>query len=291
MMRGRDWFVKGHGLGNDYLVVDPRALSFSLTPRAVRAICERHTGVGADGILVLAPSRRAAFGVRIFNPDGSEAEKSGNGLRILSRFLYDHGYTRRRTFTIETPGGVARVTLRLRAGQVDAITVDVGRASFQSTAVPVAGPPREVVDEPLEVDGESLRVTAVSLGNPHCVVFLERLEAARLHHLGPRLETHPAFPQRTNVQLARVAARGRLDILVWERGAGETQASGTSAAAAAAAAVRLGRAGRRLSVAMPGGTLAVRVKPDWTVHLTGPAEEVCVGAFAGGLLRRLRRAR
>ncbi len=290
-MRGRDWFVKGHGLGNDYLVVDPRALSFRLTRGAIRAICQRHTGVGADGILALVPSRRADFGVRIFNPDGSEAEKSGNGLRILSRFLYDHGYTRRRTFTIETPGGIARATLRLRAGQVGAITVELGEASFQSTAVPVAGPPREVLDEPLVVDGESLRVTAVSLGNPHCVVFLERLEAERLRHLGPRLETHPAFPQRTNVQLARVAARDRLEILIWERGAGETQASGTSAAAAAAAAARLGRAGRRVTVTMPGGTLAVRIAPDWTVHLTGPAEEVCAGTFAGGLLRRLRRAR
>ncbi|MDQ7848825.1 MAG: diaminopimelate epimerase [Armatimonadota bacterium] len=290
-MRGRDWFVKGHGLGNDYLVVDPRALSFRLSPGAVRAICQRHTGVGADGILALVPSRRAAFGVRIFNPDGSEAEKSGNGLRILSRFLYDHGYTRRRTFTIETPGGIARTTLRLRAGQVGAITVELGRASFQSTAVPVAGPPREVLDEPLVVDGESIRVTAVSLGNPHCVVFLDRLEVARLRHLGPRLETHPAFPQRTNVQLARVAARDRLEILIWERGAGETQASGTSAAAAAAAAARLGHAGRRVAVTMPGGRLAVRISPDWTVHLTGPAEEVCAGTFAGGLLRRLRRAR
>ncbi|MDR7465580.1 MAG: diaminopimelate epimerase, partial [Armatimonadota bacterium] len=269
----------------------PRALSFRLSPGAVRAICQRHTGVGADGILALVPSRRAAFGVRIFNPDGSEAEKSGNGLRILSRFLYDHGYTRRRTFTIETPGGIARTTLRLRAGQVGAITVELGRASFQSTAVPVAGPPREVLDEPLVVDGESIRVTAVSLGNPHCVVFLDRLEVARLRHLGPRLETHPAFPQRTNVQLARVAARDRLEILIWERGAGETQASGTSAAAAAAAAARLGHAGRRVAVTMPGGRLAVRISPDWTVHLTGPAEEVCAGTFAGGLLRRLRRAR
>ncbi len=286
--RPRNWFVKGHGLGNDYLVVEARALSFKLTPQAVRAVCDRHTGVGSDGILALVPSRRADFGVRIFNPDGSEAEKSGNGLRILSRFLYEHRYTRKTDVTIETRGGVARAVLRLRRGRVHAITVDVGPATFRSEEIPMAGRPREVVDEPLRVNGESLRVTAVSVGNPHCVVFVDALDVTRLRRLGPRLETHPAFPHRTNVQFARVVAPERLEILIWERGAGETQASGTSAGAAAAAAVRLGRARRRVTVAMPGGELGVAIEEDWTVHLTGPAEEICSGIFSEPLLRRLR---
>ena len=289
--RPRNWFVKGHGLGNDYLVVEPKDLSFKLTVAAVRAICDRHTGVGSDGILALVPSRRADFGVRIFNPDGSEAEKSGNGLRILSRFLYDHRHTRKRNFTIETRGGVARASLQMRRGRVADITVDVGRATFHSDAIPVAGPSREVLDEPLAVDGETIRVTAVSVGNPHCVVFVDVLDVSQLRRLGPPLETHPAFPRRTNVQMAKVLAPDRLEILIWERGAGETQASGTSAGAVAAAAARLGRAGRRVTVSMPGGQLGVTIDADWTVHLTGPAEEVYAGTFSGGLLRRLRRAR
>ena len=289
--RPRNWFVKGHGLGNDYLVVEPKDLSFKLTVAAVRAICDRHTGVGSDGILALVPSRRADFGVRIFNPDGSEAEKSGNGLRILSRFLYDHRHTRKRNFTIETRGGVARAALAVRRGRVAGITVDVGRATFHSDEIPVAGPSREVLDEPLTVEGETIRVTAVSVGNPHCVVFVDALDVSQLRRLGPHLETHPAFPRRTNVQMAKVLAPDRLEILIWERGAGETQASGTSAGAVAAAAARLGLAGRRVTVSMPGGQLGVTIDADWTVHLTGPAEEVYAGTFSGGLLRRLRRAR
>ncbi len=285
---GRDWFVKGHGLGNDYLVVEPRALSFALTPEAIRAICDRHTGVGSDGILALVPSRTADVGVRIFNPDGSEAEKSGNGLRILARFLHDYRYTRKKRLSIETLGGVAQVRLDLRGREVAAITVDVGQATFRSADIPVAGERREVVDEPLNLDGEILRVTAVSVGNPHCVVFLDALDTAVLRRLGPRLEVHPAFPRRSNVQFARVTSRRELEILIWERGAGETQASGTSACAAAAAAVRRGLVDRAVTVTMPGGRLQVAVDEDWMVTLTGPAELVAGGTFGGGLLHRLR---
>lgn len=289
--RARDWFVKGHGLGNDYLIVDPQALSFPLTPDAIRAICDRHTGVGSDGILALTASKTADIGVRILNPDGSEAEKSGNGLRILSRFLYDHRYTRKRTFTVETLGGIALAALEVHDGHVTAITVEVGRASFHSAEIPMAGPPREVVDERLVVDGETVRITAVSVGNPHCVVFVDALDVERLRRLGPRLETHSHFPHRTNVQLARVVSRDLLDILIWERGAGETQASGTSACAVAAAAVRLGRVDRAVTVAMPGGSLSVAVDETWAIRLTGPAEEVCTGTFSGGLLQRLHELR
>lgn len=283
--------MKGHGLGNDYLVLDPLALSFRLTPAAIQAICDRHTGVGSDGILALAPSAVADFGVRIFNPDGSEAEKSGNGLRILARFLRDQGHTRKRAFRVETLGGVAPIRLDLRGREVSGITVDVGRASFASADIPVGGERREVVDEPLILDGEILRVTALSVGNPHCVVFVDSLDPATLRRLGPRLENHPAFPQRTNVQLARVINRRALEILIWERGAGETQASGTSACAAAAAAVRRGLVDPAVTVSMPGGRLEVTVDRTWGITLMGPAELVARGSFSGGLLRRLRGTR
>jgi diaminopimelate epimerase len=282
-----DRFVKSHALGNDYIIVDPRQLSFALTADAVRLLCDRHRGVGSDGILALQPSRRADFGVRIFNPDGSEAEKSGNGLRILARYLYDHGLTRQTRFTVETAGGVVEVELHLRDGAVDQVTVAMGRATFRSDLIPVAGPAREVVDEEVEVDGAHLAITAVSVGNPHCVVFTDALRPADLARLGPLLERHPLFPRRTNVQLARVLGSDRVAILIWERGAGATLASGSSACAVAAAAVRKGLVGRRLTVAMPGGELVVSVSEAWELQLTGPAEEVCSGVLSAALVARL----
>src|SRR3989441_12765400 len=198
----RNEYIKSHALGNDSLVVDPRFLSFRLSRPAVRAICHRNLGVGSDGILTIERSPRAEFGVRIFNPDGSEAEKSGNGVRIFARYLYDHRLTGKTRFTVETAGGVVAVQLHLRGAAVDRITVEMGTATFRSDRIPVAGPLREVVDEEVEVDGQRLAVTAVSMGNPHCVVFVPDLRRVDLHHLGPRLERHPLFPKRTNVQFA-----------------------------------------------------------------------------------------
>src|SRR5574341_2371505 len=191
-----NWFVKAHALGNDYIVVDPAALTFPLTPNAIRLICDRHLGVGSDGILALAPSDRADFGLRIYNPDGSEAEKSGNGLRIFSRYLYDHGLTRATAFSIETPGGLVNARLDVRDGQVRLITVDMGTVTFDSEQIPVGGPRREVVDELLDVDGQSLKITGVSVGNPHCVVFVPDLHEVDVDVLGPKLERHPLFPNR-----------------------------------------------------------------------------------------------
>jgi diaminopimelate epimerase len=283
-LAGRNWIVKSHALGNDYLVVDPAALTFPLSPEAIRLLCHRHLGVGSDGILALAPSSRADFGLRIYNPDGSEAEKSGNGLRIFGKFLYDHGYARTTAFTVETPGGVADIELHLAGGRVDALTVDVGRATFMSTEIPVTGPPREVVDEAIEVDGAQFLFTGVSVGNPHCVIFVADLGRVDLRSLGPRLEVHRRFPNRTNVQFAQVVARDRVRILIWERGAGETMASGTSASAVAAAAVRRGLTDRALTVSAPGGDLQIAVGDDWSIRMTGPATEVYTGALSADLV-------
>jgi len=284
---GKNWIVKSHALGNDYLVVDPSALTFALTPDAIRRICHRHLGVGSDGILALAPSSRADFGLRIFNPDGSEAEKSGNGLRIFAKFLYDHGYTKQPAFGIETPGGVAHVQLHLAGGRIDQMTLDVGKATFQSRDIPVTGPAREVLDEDLDAGGTRLKITAVSVGNPHCVVFVPDLRDVDLHRLGPLLETHPSFPNRTNVQFAQVVARDHLRILIWERGAGETMASGTSASAVAAASVRRGLADRTLTIAAPGGDLRISVGEDWSIRMTGPASEVYTGTLSADLVAAL----
>jgi diaminopimelate epimerase len=288
VLREENTFVKGHALGNDYIVLDPVRLTFPLTAQAIQRLCDRHTGIGSDGILALAPSHRADFGLRIYNPDGSEAEKSGNGLRIFGKFLYDHGYTTKTTFTVETLGGLVGIELRVRDGTVQRIAVEVGKATFSSTEIPAAGPPREVLSEEVEVGGERLTITAVSVGNPHCVVFVPDLSPADLRRLGPQLEHHPLFPHRTNVQFAKVESPHRVSILIWERGAGETLASGTSASAVVAAGVRRGVLERHAVVAMPGGELEVSVSEDWTIRLVGDAQEVYQGRISGEFLRALR---
>ena len=287
---GRNEYVKSHALGNDYLVVDPVALTFRLTRAAVQAICHRNLGVGSDGILTIERSRRAAFGMRVFNPDGSEAEKSGNGVRIFAKCVWDHGYTRRRAFDVETRGGVVPVSLQLRGRAVRNISAGMGRATFRSREIPVNGPDRDVVDEELTLATQQLRITAVSVGNPHCVIFVDELESLDLPRLGTELEHHALFPNRTNVQFVRVDSTNRVSIRIWERGARETMASGSSSSAVAAACVRQGLTGRDVAVRSPGGILRVHVGADYEIRLTGPAEETCRGRLSADLLRRLRRS-
>jgi diaminopimelate epimerase len=245
-------------------------------------LCERHRGVGADGVLLHVASVRADFGVRIFNPDGSEAEKSGNGLRIFARYLWDHGHARRPAFTVDTPGGVVACECRVVGGRAEEVTVEMGRATFAADAIPMRGVTGDAVDVALDdVAGERVVVTALSVGNPHCVVFLDRPSEARCRTLGAALERHPAFPRRTNVQLARVVDASTLAIHVWERGAGYTLASGSSSCAVAAAAVRTGRiAPGAIHVGMPGGELVVHVRDDWSLRLEGPVALTYTGELA-----------
>lgn len=274
-------FAKGHGLGNDYIVMRERDLPGPLDPRSIARICDRNWGVGSDGILLLVPTARAEFGLRIFNPDGSEAEKSGNGLRIFAKYLRDHGLATRDAFTVDTPGGVVECQCRLERGRVSFVTVEMGRATFRAAEVPMHGPDGDAVAVPLRLpDGRTLEVTAVSVGNPHCVVFVDHPDEAQCRAVGPLVETHAAFPRRTNVQLARATARDVVEIQIWERGAGYTLASGSSSCGAASAAVRTGRCDHgRITVRMPGGELAVHVRPDWSLRLEGPVEEVYTGTL------------
>ena len=278
----RNEYVRSHGLGNDYLVMDPRALSFRLIPRTIRLLCHRNLGVGSDGILTLERSRRAEFGTRILNPDGSEAEKSGNGLRIFAKYLWERRRPKQPTFTVDTKGGIVECQCRVEAGHMRFVTVEMGRATFRAPEIPMNGPDRDVVAVPLQLgDGTTVSVTAVSVGNPHCVTFVERLDEAECRRLGPLIENHPAFPNRTNVQFARAAGRDTLDILIWERGAGYTLASGTSSCGAASAAVKNGLCAHgRVKVRMPGGELTIEVRPDWSLRLDGPVEEVYQGTLS-----------
>jgi diaminopimelate epimerase len=258
-------FAKYQALGNDYLIVEP-ADPAALTPELVRRLCDRHFGVGADGVLVPRPPPPSAdFALAIWNPDGSEAEKSGNGLRIFARFLFDRGRVTSAPFSVATRGGRVRCQVRDAGAR---IFVEMGRAVF-------AGP-----DETLELPDGPLRVSVLSVGNPHCVVPLDEISPGLARRLGPQLETHPRFPERTNVQLMKVLDRRRLQLEIWERGAGYTLASGSSACAAAAAAVRAGACDGDVSVGMPGGTLAIHVSPEFELGMEGPAEKVFEGELA-----------
>jgi diaminopimelate epimerase len=285
-------FFKGHGLGNDYLVMDPKEISVRLSPSSIRAICDRHRGVGSDGILALVPSKLADFGLRIYNPDGSEAEKSGNGLRIFARYLHATGKTKRKRFTVETKGGLVHIEMHLdRHGDAADVTVEMGKATFRPQALPCSLQVGELIDQPIAVAGRRLRFTGVSVGNPHCVLFRpkgRRWTREELLALGPQLERHPIFPKRVNVQLAVPTGLREIFILIWERGAGETQASGSSSCAAASAAVRLGLVKSPVAVKAPGGTIRIEVDRDFNLTMLGPVAEVARGTLSPSFVRTLR---
>ena len=288
----KNGFFRGHGLGNDYLVMDPKELSFTLTPAVIEAICNRHWGLGSDGILTPVSSKTADFGLRIFNPDGSEAEKSGNGLRIFARYLHATGRTKKRRFTVETKGGLVTVDLHLdRRGDASTVTVEMGQAVFAPSALPCTLPVAELLQQSIEAAGRFVVFTGVSVGNPHCVVFKQSGESwsrEDLLTLGPALEHHSIFPKRTNVQLAVPTGPKELSILIWERGAGETQASGSSSCAAASAAVKLGLVTSPVAVKMPGGTLTIEVASDFSLTMKGPVAEVARGSLSPSFVRGLR---
>jgi diaminopimelate epimerase len=270
-------FFKYHALGNDYLVMNPADYPGWTQPTAeqIRAICHRHFGAGSDGIL-WGPLRatKAQFGLRIFNPDGSEAEKSGNGLRIFSRYLYDRKLATEKSFTIETPGGVVESRV-MRRGQL--VAVDMGRVTFQSDQIPVAGPVREVLNEKFTIQGREFTYCAAGIGNPHCVVVLPEISPALACQYGPAIEVHPNFPNRINVQFLRVIDRQNLRIEIWERGAGYTLASGSSSSASAAVAHKLGLVDTKLTVHMPGGQIGIEIAPDFAIRMTGPVTRVAEG--------------
>jgi len=268
-------FWKYHALGNDYLVIDPKDWPAPLTREQVKAICHRNFGVGSDGILLgPLPSQQAPFGLRIFNPDGSEAEKSGNGLRIFSRYLWDRKLVGGDEFAIETPGGLVKATVH---GGGKSVRVEMGRVSFWGDEIPVAGPRREVINEQIQVGGKAFTFCAGTIGNPHCVLPLPEISPELAKQFGPLIEVHPSFPNRTNVQFMKVLDRRNIQIEIWERGAGYTLASGSSSSAAAAVAYKLDLCDRFVTVHMPGGQLAIEIGNDFDILMTGPVTRVSEG--------------
>ena len=271
-------FWKYHALGNDYLVIDPKDLPAPLTIEQTRRICHRNFGVGSDGILLgPLPSKKAPFGLRIFNPDGSEAEKSGNGLRIFSRYLWDRKLVGKDEFAIETPGGLVKSTVSEKGKMV---RVEMGQVTFWSNKIPVTGAKREVINEQIAVGGKTFTFCAASIGNPHCVLPLPEISEKMARQFGPLIEVHPFFPNRTNVQFAKVLDRKNIQIEIWERGAGHTLASGSSASAAAAVVHKLGLCNGSITVHMPGGRLAIEIGKDFDVLMTGPVTKVAAGEIA-----------
>jgi diaminopimelate epimerase len=271
-------YAKYHALGNDYLVIHPADTQNEPSPEIIQLICHRNYGIGSDGIL-LGPldSSDCDFGLRIFNPDGSEAEKSGNGLRIFARFLWDKGLVLAQPFSIETPGGP--VSCEVGADGRD-VKVEMGEVRFDSRAIPVVGAAREVLNEKLEIEGHTLRYCAATVGNPHCIVLSDNptLELAR--RFGPLIEVAPRFPNRTNVQFMKVIDRNNIRIEIWERGAGYTLASGSSSTAAAAVALKLGLCEPDILVHMPGGRLRIQFNNGFFATMTGPVTKICDGVMA-----------
>ncbi|HEY0865607.1 MAG TPA: diaminopimelate epimerase [Lacunisphaera sp.] len=270
-------FFKYHTLGNDYLVMNPADYPGwpAPTPEQIRVLCHRNFGAGSDGIL-WGPLRatQAKFGLRIFNPDGSEAEKSGNGLRIFSRYLYDQKLVGVQPFTIETAGGVVESRVLQQGRQ---IIVEMGRVTFQSDRIPVAGPVREVLGEKFTIQGREFTFNAAGIGNPHCVLVLPEVSAGLARQYGPDIAVHKNFPNRINVQFLQVIDRRNIRIEIWERGTGYTLASGSSSSAAAAVAHRLGLVDAELSVHMPGGQIAIEIARDFAIRMTGPTTRVAEG--------------
>jgi diaminopimelate epimerase len=271
-------FTKMHGIGNDYVYVNAFAENVPDPVETAKKVSDRHFGIGGDGLILIGPSERADVRMRMFNADGSESEMCGNGIRCVAKFLYDHGLVRKPALKIETGRGILSLELQVQAGTVSQVRVDMGEPILDSSLIPttLAGSPP--VNVPLSVAGQTLIVTCVSMGNPHCVTFVGSITDELVLGVGPRVEVHPAFPRKTNVEFIKVQAPDELIMRVWERGSGETMACGTGACASAVAGVLAGKSQRRVTMHLRGGDLQLHwSENDNHVYMTGPAVEVFSG--------------
>lgn len=281
--------MKTHGLGNEYIVLDANAIDFELSVDLIKTLCNVHYGIGSDGILLKVPSDKAEFGLRIFNPDGSEAEKSGNGLRIFSKYLYDYGFARKKDFSVETPGGLVHAyIIEETNGKASKIKVDMGKAIFNPRDIPVNSDFDLFFDQPLQVGDRQYVVNCVSVGNPHCVVIVDELNEEEIKKYGPLIENHPIFPNRINVQFVKPVSADEVEILIWERGAGYTLASGSSSSAVAALVRKKGLTGNSVKVRMPGGELLIDVSDNWDIQMTGEVREIANGKISDDTLEAIK---
>ena len=276
-------FTKMHGCGNDYVYVDASRETVSDPAAAAVYVSDRHFGVGSDGLILIKPSQKADFEMDMYNADGSRGMMCGNGIRCVAKYVYDHGLTDKKEIAVDTPSGVKILTLTVEEGRVRQVRVDMGVPQLAVRKVPVTYPQETMIQQPLEVDGKIYHVTCVSMGNPHCVIFLdEDVRELDLARIGPKFEHHSVFPQGVNTEFANVIDRTHLRMRVWERGSGETLACGTGACATAVAAIKTDLCDHEVDMELLGGHLSILFENHSTSHvfMTGPAEEVYTGEIA-----------
>ncbi len=276
-------FTKMHGLGNDYLFIDAQHCPVDNPGELSRAMSHRHLGAGADGIILVLPGESGAdFTMRIFNADGSEAETCGNGIRCFAKYVFERGMTSKTQFVILTGAGPNHVSLTLDDGIVQSVRSNMGAPRFDRSDIPMVGPAGRVTEEKLAIPGQTFAVTCVNIGNPHTVIFVDDATAVPLADIGPQIENHPSFPQRTNVEFVTVQDADNIVMRIWERGSGITMASGSGSCASALAAMITGRTARRVNVHLVYGQLTVEWADDGFVYQEGPATEVYVGQWPEG---------
>ena len=279
-----NFFVKSHGLGNDYIVLDSENIDFELSPEKIKTICEVHFGIGSDGILLKVPSKICDFGLRIFNPDASEAENCGNGLRIFSKYLFDYKLTTQKHFTIDILGREINCEIiELENEQARRIKVGMGKANFISKAIPVSLDKEECINENLVIEDKTFNINCVSMGNPHCVVRRDNLSLEELLKYGPFIEKHALFPNKTNVQFIEVIDKNNIKALIWERGAGHTLASGSSSCGIASTALKRGWIDNKVKIHLEGGILEIEIDDNWNVYMTGEVKEIANGYLSNEL--------
>ncbi|MCR5176347.1 MAG: diaminopimelate epimerase [Anaerovibrio sp.] len=273
-------FTKMQGTGNDFILIDCLKESASdYFPAAVK-LCDRHYGIGADGILLVLPSKKADFCMRIINADGSEAEMCGNGIRCFARYVYESGLTDREEFTVETGAGILTPKIILNGDTVDMIQVDMGEPILEGDQIPVTGyGSQRIINEAITVKDKTFKMTCVSMGNPHCVVFVDDAEAFPINEYGPLFEVHESFPKKTNTEFAEIKDSSHIRMRVWERGAAITLACGTGSCATLTAAVLNGLTGRKAEIQLDGGKLTVEWADNNHLFMTGPAKNVFTGTI------------
>ncbi len=272
-------YTKMHGLGNDYLFIETEKNQCGDWPELSRQMSHRHLGAGADGIILIMPDEAQDFRMRIFNADGSEAETCGNGIRCFAKYVYERVMTDKTEFVIDTLGGPNGVSLSVDSGEVVFVRSNMGAPKFERSEIPMEGPEGRVLEEALTVGDETFEVTCANIGNPHAVIFVDDATAIDLADLGPKIENHPAFPQRTNVEFVSVIDRQNITMRIWERGSGITMASGSGSCGAALAAMITDRVEKKINVHLVYGQLGIEWAEDGNVYQEGPATEVYNGEW------------
>lgn len=272
-------FSKWHGLGNDFVIVNGFKEKIENYKQMAIEICDRHFGVGADGLVVILPSEIADFHMKIFNADGSEAEMCGNATRCVARYLYENGLTNKEKITLETKAGIIKPELIISNGILSTIRVDMGEPRLKRSEIPMIGDGDKVVNELLTIENSDYYITCVSMGNPHCVLFVDDISEVDLSAIGPLIEKHPIFPRKTNVEFVQVMSKQKVRMRVWERGAGTTMACGTGACATIVAAVLNSKTDRHAIVELDGGELLIEWGHDNHIYMSGPAKEVFRGEY------------